>query len=833
GFTLADAQDLRLAGLLDAGTGAVQLNDPGFAISEQGGSITAGFLAGSGASATLTDANLIGTLGAFATSNGGFTLTDQENLTLAGLLDAGTGAVQLNDPGFAITEQGGSITADILGIGTPGSVVQSASLTGNNVIGTLDAVSVSGGFTLADAKDLTLAGLVDAGSVQLNDPGFAITEQGGSIAAGILAGSAALIALTDPANRIASLGAITSPGGLTLATATDLSIAGMIATGVAPISLSSGGTIAEIAGGTLTGGALTGSASAASFANTNSITELGSFTAPGGFTLDNGGDLQIAGLLDAGTATALLITGGSLFETGGAITAGTLTGSAGNVSLTNGANRIANLGSFTSDAFNLTDGEALAVIGTVTGNPIGLTVNGNLALGNGAGNAVLSSTGAVFLIASGAVTEPAGAIDATILTGSAGSVSLPGANLVPLLGPFTTPGPFLLNAAEPTLTVNGPLSAGSASLAAAGNLLLAGPVSADAVTLRAGGAISESGGIISAGTLAGSASDATLTAANTIATLGAFSVPGTLLLADEASLAVAGPVSASFFGIADPSGVSFTGATDVGTLSITAGGSITEPTGTVTAALLEGSAQGLVQLGPDAPAGSASITTLGPFSVSTGTFTLTNSIPLSITGPFSANDFAITAPGNITVTNASITTVGLPAGQQSGMLPARPGSYFDVTGTGGRFLELGRTTINADGGPATVRIQLDPAGGLISFADLVAPTTTLILDTGAGTAIGTIDIAALMVLGNLGSATLSGTVANLSGAVASAKATISPFQSAHYRLNACALMSVNCIVIAPMSVPEGNPLSGLAIVSAPPNQQDIDLLLPNVAAQDY
>ncbi|MGH7083233.1 MAG: hypothetical protein ACREFV_12270, partial [Acetobacteraceae bacterium] len=324
-----------------------------------------------------------------------------------------------------------------------------------------------------------------------------------------------------------------------------------------------------------------------------------------------------------------------------------------------------------------------------------------------------------------------------------------------------------------------------------------------------------------------------LTTGNTIATLGAFTVSGTLLLTDEASLAVAGPVSALFFGITDPSGVSFTGATDVGTLSITAGGSITEPSGSVTAALLEGSANGLAQFGPDAPAGSASITTLGPFSVSTGTFTLTDSIPLSITGPLDADDFAITAPGGITVTNASITTVGLPVAAQSAALPARPGSYFDVTTPGGRFLELGRTTINPDGGPATVRIQLDPAGGLISFADLVAPTTTLILDTGAGTAIGTIDIAALMVLGNLGSATLSGTVANLSGAVASAKATISPFQSAHYRLNACALMSVNCIVIAPMSVPEGNPLSGLAIVSAPPNQQDIDLLLPNVAAQDY
>ncbi len=846
GFTLTDANGLAISGVVDTGAGAIDLTAGG-SIAEIGsgtligaellGFAGGGTAAGTAGVASFANTNTLASLGNF-TALGGFTLADAGDLALIGALDARVANVVLTG-GATVTEPSGSITATTLS-----GTLASAALDGANSITDLANFSAAGGFSLTDLEPLTLTGPVSAGSGEaaFTLGGSLVQTTVGVLTAGTLAGSASLIDLTDPTNQIASLSAISAPGGLTITTATDLAIGGLVNTSSAPVVLKVGGAIDEIPGGTVSGGALTGSASAASFANINTIGELGNFTAPGGFTFDNAGDLPIAGLLDAGPATASLVAGGSLFETtatllgettAGAITAGTLTGSAGSVTLGATANLIADLGSFSAGAFDLTDGENLAVAGAVAGDPINLVVNGNLAIGGAAGAGMLTSAGPVFLTVSGAITEPNGAIDAASLSGSSASASLGGANQVPVLGVFSSTGSFLFNADEPTLTVNGPVSAGSASLASTGSLVLAGLVSSGSATLSAGGSISEPGGAISAGTLAGAAASAALTATNTIDTLGSFSTSGTFLLADSAPLAVAGPVSAPFLGISDPASISFTGSTNVGTLSVTAGGSITEPGGIVVASLLEGSAAGLAQFGPDAPAGSASITTLGPFSVAAGSFTLTDSLPLVITGPLDANYFAITAPGSIVLSNVTITTLGLPVAEQSATAPTRPGSFFSVTTPGGRFLELGRTTIDPGGGTNTVRIQLNPAGGLISFADLVAPNTTLILDTGAGTAVGTIDLGALIVIGNLGSSTLDGTVANLSGLVASSKATISPFQSPRYRLNSCPLMSVNCIFIAPEQVPQGNPLSNIAIVSAPPTRREIDLLLPNVAAQDY
>ncbi len=846
GLALAVANGLAISGVVDTGAGAIDLTAGGSIAEMEGGALVGGALlgfagfgtsAGAAGVANLTNSNTLASLGNF-TALGGFSLADTGSLALLGLLDAGTADVVLTG-GAAVSEPAGSITAANLS-----GTLASAALGGANRIEVLANFIVPGGFSLTDLEALTLSGPVSAGNAEaaFTVSGDLVENAGGVLAAGTLAGSAGMIDFANAANAISSLGAIGAPGGLTITTATGLAIGGLVTTSSAPMVLKVGGAIDEIPGGTVSGGALTGAASAASFANINTIGELSNFTAPGGFTFDNAGDLPVAGLLDAGPATALLVAGGSLFETtakllgettAGAITAGTLAGSAGSVTLGATANRIADLGSFSAGAFDLTDGENLAVTGPVAGDPINLVVNGNLAIGGAAGAGVLTSSGPVFLTVSGAITEPDGAIDAASLSGSSASASLGGANQVPVLGVFSSDGSFLFNADEPTLTVNGPISAGSASLASTGSLVLAGLVSSGSATLSAGGPISEPGGAISAGSLAGAAASAALTATNTIDTLGSFSTPGTFLLADSAPLAVAGPVTAAFLGISDPAAISFTGSTNVGTLSVTAGGSITEPSGVVVAGLLEGSAVGLAQFGPDAPAGSASVTTLGPFSVAAGSFTLTDSLPLAITGPLNANYFAITAPGSIVLSHATITTLGLPVAEQSATVPARPGSFFSVTTAGGRFLELGRTTIDPAGGTNTVRIQLNPAGGVISFADLVAPNTTLILDTGAGTAVGTIDLGALIVIGNLGSSTLEGMVANLSGLVASSKATISPFQSPHYRLNSCPLMSVNCIFIAPEQVPQGNPLSNIAIVGAPPTQREIDLLLPNVAAQDY
>ncbi|MDA8050392.1 MAG: hypothetical protein M0002_10355, partial [Rhodospirillales bacterium] len=698
--------------------------------------------------------------------------------------------------GDALTET----NIDSLNVGTLAADVQSANLPGSNAIGTLAAITATGGFAFDDTENLTLAGLLDAGSAtaQLSDPNFPITEQAGLPAGGITAGTltgSATSATLNEANAIGTLGVITAPGGFTLNNPAGFVIAGNLDAGAATVLLTSTGAATEN-GGSITAGFLSGSLASAILGGANNIAAIGSFTARGGLNLTDGQALTISSALDIGTAAAsFAISGGSLGETGaGLLTAGTLSGSAALVSLANTTNVVGTLGAITAPG------------GLTLATDPGLTISG----------LVDTAAGVIDLTSQGSIAEVSGGtLIAGELIGAADNASFANENTVAALGSFTALGGFTL-ADGGSLALLAPLDAGTAD-----------------VVLIGGAAVSEPSGSIDAGTLAADVQSANLPGRNTIATLGAFSTPGALLLTDAAPLAVAGPVTADLLAITDTAGVAFTGSTGVGTLSVNAGGSVTEPSGTITANLLDGSATGLAQFGPDAPAGSASIATLGPFSVANGSFSLTDAQGLAITGPFAANYFAIAAPGSIVLESASITTLGLAPAAQSGNAPVRPGSYFSVTTPGGQFLALGNTLINPAGGPATLRIQLSGAGGLINFTNLVAPTTTLLIATGSGTAIGRINLGALVIIGNLGSSTLTGTVANLSGLVAASKATINPFQSARYRLNSCPIMSVNCIFIAPVQVPQGNPLSGLAIVSAPPDRRDTDLLLPNVAAQDY
>src|SRR5439155_430067 len=112
-FTLTDGRALNVTGFVNAGTGVVTLTVSGTITEPSGGLITAGTLTGgsTGNACFLQTGNLVTNLGAFATSNGDFTLSDGQALNLTGLLNAGTGVVTPTSTG-AITElAGGSITA--------------------------------------------------------------------------------------------------------------------------------------------------------------------------------------------------------------------------------------------------------------------------------------------------------------------------------------------------------------------------------------------------------------------------------------------------------------------------------------------------------------------------------------------------------------------------------------------------------------------------------------------------------------------------------------------------------------------------------------------------
>jgi hypothetical protein len=232
--------------------------------------------------------------------------------------------------------------------------------------------------------------------------------------------------------------------------------------GTGTVTTIAAGTIAETGGGTVTAGALTGSAGgAADFGRAgNRVASLGEFSAGGDFTLANAQALTVTGLVDAGGNTVTLAVTGTIAEApGGAIAAATLTGSAaGDALFDQPGNRVVKLGAFaTGGDFALTDARALDITGPV------------------------NAGGTVALNVAGAVAElPGGTITAAALTGSAArDASLDQANHLGILGQFTTGGVLALTDNQ-ALTVAGPVSSGGdlRIRAAGGDLTVTGAIAA-------------------------------------------------------------------------------------------------------------------------------------------------------------------------------------------------------------------------------------------------------------------------------------------------------------------------------------------------------------------
>jgi hypothetical protein len=261
-------------------------------------------------------------------------------------------------------------------------------------------------------------------------------------------------------------------------------------------------------------------------------------TAPGAqqITLDATGNIAIGKPIAIG-GTIDLVAGGNISENAstGSIAAAELTGSAGSATTLNGNNQLAQLGAFTNAGGNLqlTDDQALTIVGRVN-----------------VGNYALTLVDFSDIAESGG-----GLIDAKAFEGaSSGGADLNGANLIANLDTFTNSGAggFTLNDGE-TLTVNGAVGAGSGNLTltasnAGSNIAIDDPVFAGGtIDLVSAATISQSGiGIITAGTLTGSAGGATvLNTANQIANLGAFTnTGGNLALTDDRGLTITGPVNA-------------------------------------------------------------------------------------------------------------------------------------------------------------------------------------------------------------------------------------------------------------------------------------------------
>jgi hypothetical protein len=564
--------------------GDLQLQSGG-AVSQTGGSLVAGTLngfgSGFGGDVSLTSAtNNITTLGLASLSAGhDFFINDADMLTLAGSLVAPTIAFG----GAGVTEiSGATLYAGTLE--SLGSIAGDVILGNLNTLFVLDGFTLGGDFVLDNSISLAVNGLLkDTGNgadVLLLAPTIAsdaaggITLSGTGARLGLAANSLDLGAtLTAPTIEIAPLtsavqtlsaaeaafldpgtllrlGAYTTYGGSTptitasaltfgtggslMATTLDLEATGAITQLDGAVSLDVGTLLLDAGNITLA-------------APQNTFNNLGSVTAAN-LILDDALDLNVRGNVSASgnitlsatqielrapvTATGVLdlvATDTSISQQSGAISAGTLTGTAsGGVYLGDAGNVFhtiagfkaasllfdnagtADIDGFLSAATTIALEGAAAEISGGTIHAAVLTSNGNTIDGNVSLTAAANSIGTLsnFLVGTGYALD----LDSTGLLNLAGTVAAPSISL------------------------------------SAGTIALTGLLDANLLNLVSGSSITQTGGsLVVLGTLTGGAADdVSLTGANnTIDGIGAFAAGGTLALTDTATLAITGLVSAA------------------------------------------------------------------------------------------------------------------------------------------------------------------------------------------------------------------------------------------------------------------------------------------------
>ncbi|MGH7050270.1 MAG: beta strand repeat-containing protein [Acetobacteraceae bacterium] len=849
-------------------TGALALNTSG-PITQDSGIITAGTLTGTAPSASLQDANAVGTLGGFSILAGEFLFfNDASDLVVAGPVDAANGSVAISSNSNLTVA--GTVSA-------AGGFVEFTSGGNLAIAAPVDVAGVGSFVSLTATGDLTLAGEINAtgGTVGIT-AGGSITEQGGAILAdtfGGTSGGAALFTGTNTIGTLANVSAEIDPppsfgagGDFTLVDSTPLTIA-------APVTVPAGQTIALVTDGLI-------EVSQTIFTEGPSLVVFGALEAPGGeisiepftasvpvalvgagpqpagtLSLDNAllagitagtlaltsfapepitisGANQLGGLTDPNTGAAsgvdalLVKAGGAFSEAAGAsVNVGTLGGTSGGAALLTGVNTIGTLAyPNTSDPpatpafaaggdFALVDSVPLTITAPVTvpaGQTIALETDGLIE----GSQTIFTEAGS--LVVFGALEAPGGEVSIEPFTASVpvalvgGGAGTPGTlSIDQALLEVITAGTLALtsNGAEP-ITISGANQLGGLTDPNTG-----AASGVDALLVKAGGAFSEAAGAsVNVGTLTGSAASVALNGANVISTLGPFTSSGGFSLADTVGLTVLGNVS-------DASGVTL----EVGSGNLTIGNASTfgqlASAGTVNLQVPNGSItvpNGHVQAGMLTGAASglanfatAHVTTLGAFSVSggAGQFALTDNAPLTITGPVSAAYLDIAAPGTLTLAG-NIFTTGLPLADQSGADPALPGSVLQVL-SGGVFQQLGTSVIAPlGGGGATLRIQLPAEGGAANFTNLLAGGANLVLALGPGVASGTLAAGGLLIIGTGGSANLFGSVAGMPDGAAAKTARILPSVNANYLFNGCVIQTTVCTALFAAllrQVPQGIP----------------------------
>lgn len=229
----------------------------------------------------------------------------------------------------------------------------------------------------------------------------------------------------------------------------------------------------------------------------------------------------------------------------------------------------------------------------------------------------------------------------------------------------------------------------------------------------------------------------------------------------------------------------------------------------------------------------------------------TNDAPLQITGRVSAPFLAITAQGGI-ILDEGITATA----EQSGSLPASGRSYLRMQAGEGGTGQIVRTdttsVVGLNGSTATVRLELPPSGGSMTFNGLQAGTTDVVLNLGRGSASGRLDARSLLVIGTGGSSGLRGRVGGLSGLQAARAVRIETASGSAYRFNNCVIASVSCgpppdlvqNIVTPQKLLQPDRQAEqrekdargvnlpLLIVNLQPDPEEQEVLLPNISDRD-
>jgi hypothetical protein len=217
-----------------------------------------------------------------------------------------------------------------------------------------------------------------------------------------------------------------------------------------------------------------------------------------------------------------------------------------------------------------------------------------------------------------------------------------------------------------------------------------------------------------------------------------------------------------------------------------------------------------------------------------------------VAGALTAPRITLLGSRSVTLTDGVIDTAS--------SLPGTPATYDSVTpltsGNGlfvssANFTQNGGTTIGASPGSGPYQtVQITITGtGVAHFDSLVAPSSELILNLlYGGSANGKIDVAGLDVINpsyTLGQfytppvpTRLFGTVGRFSGTEAASVSFSERFTNINYQLNGCAIESLSCVLLSPVSLPVFDPAQDYFVGSVRRNRDDDDAL-PNVGEEDY